>query len=228
MDPARCVVLVPVGNRIEPACESSLRELERRGHPVWRVPASAAIDQTRSQLATDALAAGFDELMWIDSDTGFDADAVDMLRAHDLPVVSGICVKKGQRALACHVLPGTEKFELGPDGGLEEILYAGTGFLHTRRSVYEDIEKHEKLPVCNERFGRTFLPYFLPLIVPGADGTNWYLAEDYSFCERARRSGHTIYADTRFRLDHIGTYSYTWEDAGADRDRFAGYTYHFR
>ncbi|MGW0180843.1 hypothetical protein, partial [Nocardia sp. NPDC003345] len=213
--------------RIEPSCESSLEELERRGYPVWRVPGGAAIDQVRSQMATDALEAGFEELMWIDSDTGFEADSVELLRAHDLPVVSGICVKKGQRALACHVLPGTEKFELGAGGGLEEILYAGTGFLHTRRYVYEDIVKQEKLPVCNERFGRTLVPYFLPLVVPGTDGTHWYLAEDYSFCERARRSGHAIHADTRFRLDHIGTYSYSWEDAGADKPRFASYTYRF-
>jgi PAS domain-containing protein len=37
---------------------SVIRELERRGYTVWRVGGFAAIDQGRSQMATDALRAG--------------------------------------------------------------------------------------------------------------------------------------------------------------------------
>jgi hypothetical protein len=77
MDLSHCVVLVPVGHHIEPACDEALKQSERRGYRVRRRYGSAAIDQARSQMATDALAEGFDELMWIDSDTGFDPDAVE-------------------------------------------------------------------------------------------------------------------------------------------------------
>ncbi|MEV0108819.1 hypothetical protein AB0H42_21105 [Nocardia sp. NPDC050799] len=227
MDPSRCVVLVPVGSHIEHDCDEALKQLERRGYPVWRRHGSAAIDQARSQMATDALAEGFDELMWIDSDTGFDPDAVDQLRAHDLPLVGGVCVKKGSRALACHVLPGTEKFVLGEGGGLTEVRYVGTGFLHTRREVYEKIAEHEELPVCNLRFGKPTVPYFLPMLLPEGDGNHWYLGEDFAFVERARRCGFSVYVDTSFRLDHIGTYSYTWEDAGSNKPRYGSYNYYF-
>lgn len=60
--PAKCVVLVPVGNSVEKDCELGFRELERRGYPVWRVYGYSAINQARNQLATNALDQGFDEL----------------------------------------------------------------------------------------------------------------------------------------------------------------------
>jgi hypothetical protein len=122
---------------IESGCARGLAELESRGYPVRRVTGYAAIDQGRSQMASDALADGFDELMWIDSDIGFDADSVELLRSHDLPMVCGIYPKKGLRALACHLLPETDRVLFGKGGGLLEIRYAATGFLHTRREVYE-------------------------------------------------------------------------------------------
>jgi len=53
---AKCVILMPVGGAIEPGCEESLRRLEQRGYPVWRVCGYSAIDAARNQIATDALA----------------------------------------------------------------------------------------------------------------------------------------------------------------------------
>lgn len=211
---------------IEPGCAEGLMALERRGYAVWRVPGYAAIDQGRSQVATDALAQGFDELLWIDSDIRFDPDSVEMLREHELPLVSGIYAKKGVRQLACYLKPETRTIEFGETGGLLEIHYAATGFLLTRREVYETMAVHEKLPTCNLRFGKATVPYFLPMLLPQDGEDHWYLGEDYSFCERARRSGFGIWADTRIRLEHIGSHGYTWEDAGSARDRFANYTFH--
>jgi hypothetical protein len=106
------------------------------------------------------------------------------------------------------------------------------------------------LPACNHRFGKPIVPYFQPMVVaeqdadrpPGAStrlelarGTvpycsadsaklgrspSWYLPEDYAFCERARRCGYQIMADTAIRLWHHGSYGYTWEDAGNDKPRY--------
>ncbi|GAA4797628.1 hypothetical protein GCM10023200_37330 [Actinomycetospora chlora] len=223
-DPARCVVLVPVGGHVEPECEAGLRRLEAAGYPVRRVQGYAAIDQARSQIASDALADGFDELLWIDSDVVFDVDDVRRLREHDVPIVCGIYPKKNSRALSCHLLPDTRTVRFGTHGGLLEIRYAATGFLLTRREVYDGIARHEQLPVCNQRFSTPVVPYFLPLLIPDGDGT-WYLGEDFAFCERARRSGFTILADTRIKLGHVGSYRYSWEDAGASRERYADYEF---
>jgi hypothetical protein len=226
LDPARCVVLVPFAGQIYPHCERALKELERRGYTVQRVGGYAAIDQGRNQMATDALLAGFEETMWIDADIDFHPDAVERLRSHQQPIVCGIYPQKGKRALACHILPGTERMVFGQGGGLTELLYGATGFLLVRRAVYETMQRVLPLPVCNERFGSPMIPFFQPLSHADGDG-HWYLAEDYAFCQRARECGFRILADTTIRLWHLGNYAFGWEDAGMERQRNTTFVLHF-
>ncbi len=216
---------MPAFGAIEPGCEDALRELERRGYSVRRVRGYSQVDVARNQMAADALADGFSELMWVDSDVVFRPDDVDRLRGHGEPFVCGLYAKKGRREFACSFLPGAETLKFGRDGGLHEIRYAGFGFVLTRREVYERTHADLGLPVCNERFGRSLVPWFQPLAVPDGPG-HWYLGEDYAFCERAGRCGFKILADTAIRLWHVGSYAYGWEEAGADRPRFDDYTYH--
>lgn len=226
LDPGKCVILVPYGGFIHPPCEAALRELERRGFPVRRVGGYAAIDQGRNQMATDSLLEGFEETMWIDSDVDFHPDAIDQLRAHGLPICSGIYSQKGRRAIASHILPGTPRLAFGQAGGLLEILYAATGFLHVRRDVYLKVQHQLHLPVTNERFGSAMIPFFQPMLHPIEDG-HWYLAEDFAFSQRVRSVGYKIVADTSIRLWHIGGYSYGWEDAGLERERTNSFALHF-
>lgn len=221
---AKCIILVPANYGIEPECERSLGQLERRGYPVWRVPGFANIDQCRNEVATQALKRGFDEIFWIDSDVAFEPDAVNRLRAHELPLVSGIYPKKGQRSLASRLLSETKEVQFGAGGGLIEILYAATGFLHTRREVYETIQRQCELPTCNEQWGKPSVPYFMPMVIE-TDRGPWYLGDDFSFSHRARQAGYKIYADTTVRLGHIGRYAFSWEDAGGSNQRFGGYTF---
>ncbi len=65
------VVLVPIATSIDPGCDRALKVLERKGYEIRRLYGCAAIDQARNQLATDALADGFEETLWIDSDIQF-------------------------------------------------------------------------------------------------------------------------------------------------------------
>lgn len=223
---ATCVVLVPDSGRIVSDCEHGLRQLERCGYTVRRIPRYAAIDQGRNQMATDVLLEGFEETMWIDSDIGFDAGAVDRLRSHELPIVSGVYAQKGKRAIACQTMPGTSHLVFGKEGRLYEVLYVGAGFLHVRREVYSTIQQRLELPMCNEKFGRPMIPFFLPVTRRHEDGY-WYLGEDYAFCQRARDCGYQIMADTTIRLWHYGSCGYGWEDSGIERDRYDTFTLHF-
>lgn len=222
---SRCVILVPVAHRLEPECDASLRELESQGYVVRRMWGMANIDLCRSQMATDALEDGFEELFWIDADIGFSPAAVGRLRSHGLPLACGIYPKKGQRALAANLGHDTKQVVFGPQGGLLEIQYAATGFLYTQAAVYADIQKHCRLPHCNRRFGTPVVPYFLPLVVAEKSGEFWYMTEDFSFCERARQTGIKILADTTIRLQHIGSYRYGWEDAGSELARYGTYVF---
>ncbi|MBX9583139.1 MAG: hypothetical protein K2X87_22760 [Gemmataceae bacterium] len=222
---SRCVVLVPVGSHIDPGCEAGLQELERRGYAVRRVYGYSQIDVGRNQLATDALADGFDELAWVDSDVVFRPDDLDRLRSHDLPFVCGLYPKKGPREFACAFLPGTAAVAFGTAGGLTEVRYCGFGFVLTRREVYDTVRDRLRLPTLNQRFPKPLVPYFAPLAVTDGDG-GWYLGEDYAFCERARQAGFRVMADTAVRLWHVGAYRYGWEDAGRTPDRYADYVFH--
>src|SRR5438552_3943785 len=123
-----CVILVPLFGQTASKCEAGLRELEKNGYPVRRVGGFSAIDQGRNQIAGDALRDGFEETIWIDTDIGFEAEAVERLRSHKLPIVAGLFPQPGARSLACELLPGTKQVVFGEDGGLVEIKYAAAGF----------------------------------------------------------------------------------------------------
>ncbi len=220
----RCVILVPFTGAIEWGCEEGLQALEKRGYQVRRVPGFSAIDFGRCVMARDALLAGFDELMWIDSDVCFHPDDVEKLRKHQQPIVCGIYAKKGRREFACEFQADTQEVQFGQNGGLLQIRYAGFGFMHTRRTVYEIVREYLQLPACNQRFGPDLFPWFMPMLVPDGSG-QWYLSEDYAFCERARQAGFRVMADTKIRLFHLGTHGFSWEEAGKDLDRYASYTY---
>ena len=226
-DPSKCVVLVPVAGAIDLQCESALRRLEALGYPVWRVPGYSQIDVGRNRLASDALAAGYEETLWIDSDIFFQPEDVERLRAHRLPIVCGIYPKKATRELACHVMPAAKEIVFGENGGLIEVLYVGAGFLLVRKQVYLEIARKLELPLCDGRFGAPMTPYFQPLVRTDGDD-HWYLGEDYAFCERARQCGYAIMADTTIRLGHVGNYPFSWEDAGEDPRRFVSYRFRIR
>ncbi|VTR92032.1 Uncharacterized protein OS=Pirellula staleyi (strain ATCC 27377 / DSM 6068 / ICPB 4128) GN=Psta_1297 PE=4 SV=1 [Gemmata massiliana] len=168
---------------IEPGCEGALRELERRGCPVWRYRGYSAVDAARNQMASGALGAGFAELMWIDADVVFEPDDVDRLRAHDRPFTCGLYPKKGPREFACEFLLGTPVARFGTRGGLVEVRYCGFGFAHVRKGVLVAVHHKLQLPVCNRRFGTPLVPFFQPLVVGEPSGP-WSLSEDYVFCER--------------------------------------------
>lgn len=220
-----CVVLVPVGGGgLDPGCDAALRELERRGHPVRRAYGCSQLDAARNQMASDALAAGFDELLWVDPDVAFDPDDVGRLRAHGLPLVCGLYPEAGSRRLACEFPPGTPRVRLGPRGELVEVRYAGLGFAHTRAALYRLIHHRLGLPACDRRRGAPPTPFFTPAVVDDPAGPR-SVGGDYAFCDRARRCGVPVLADTAIRLGQAGACQDGREDAGLTPDRAGGYVF---
>jgi hypothetical protein len=213
--PAECVVLVPCYDTIDLDTQEGLHALSRKGYEIRRLR-GLPVDAARNLLAAEALRDGFRELLWIDADIVFRPQDVDRLRSHDAPIVCGLYPKKDATQFACEFPEGTEQVSFGKDGGLVELRFAGMGFMRTRSEVYAGIERGESLPRCQFKKSTELVPYFLPMILD--DGTaRQYLSEDYAFCERARRSGFKIVADTAIRLFHVGRSRYTWEDVANKR-----------
>jgi hypothetical protein len=210
----KCVVLVPYSNRIEHEVEESLRVLESRGYAVWRVPGYSAIDQARNRMAYDALYYNdFEDVMWIDADVSFNPDDVDRLRNYNLPICAGAYPFKGHPELTIQFLEEDrdEDVEFGAGGYLLEVKSAATGFLYTKKEVYEAIRENRELPLCNTSFDAPTYPFFWPSVFEER-GEYYYLGEDFSFCQYARAAGYKIMLDTTIKLKHIGLYGYQWED----------------
>jgi hypothetical protein len=223
----RCVILVPVAKYVEQPCEAGLRALEVAGYPVRRIFGHSDIARGRSIIATEALAEGFEELLWIDSDVVFTLADVDRLRSHGEPLVGGLYPLKGKRKMAMTLLEKERLIVFGKGGGLLEVKHVATGFLYTHRSVYDVIAKYHALPRCRGDKPCGIVPYFLSVIVQEGDQHS-YLSEDFSFCWRAREAGIRVFADTAIRLGHVGSYTYGWEDAGQPMKRMATYRMNVR
>jgi hypothetical protein len=211
LDPKKCCILVPSRNGIDPACEAALHELARRGYSLRIMRGVTSIDQIRCQMACDALDAGFEELFWIDDDIVFNPDDVDQLRSTGLPIIGGVYPKKGEPQIAIRWKEGTGTVILGEGGGVLEVQYAATGFLLTRRCVYNAMQVQGLARGAIGQFGRSMMGYFQPMTVVEGSVTR-YLAEDWSFCHRASNAGFQIRVDTRPRLLHVGRYAYSWDD----------------
>ncbi len=91
-----CVVLVP-SSKVYRGFKEALAELNRRGYPVRRVRQEVAPPGFRDRMATDALAAGFTELLWFDPAIAFHPSDVTRLRAHHSPFAVGDCWPRSSR-----------------------------------------------------------------------------------------------------------------------------------
>jgi hypothetical protein len=207
-------------------CEQGLRQLEDAGLTVRRRAGCSAIDVARNDLLSTALHDGFEAMLFIDSDIGFDPQDVFRLLARPEPVVCGVYAKKGQRSLASHFAAGVTEVLFGPDApGLYPVEFAATGFLRIKAPVSRRMIAELELPLCNTKWGRGVWPFFMPVIVPHDGDKLHYLGEDWAFSHRLRQIGVTPLADTSIRLWHYGRYGYGWEDAGRDVTRYRSYNY---
>jgi hypothetical protein len=91
--------------------------------------------EARDRMAADALAAGFEELLWVDPAVAFEPDDADRLRGRGLPVVGAVCPVPGRRAMACEFPPGTKNVRFGRSGGPIEVVSLALGFAVTRAAT---------------------------------------------------------------------------------------------
>jgi len=209
----KTIILVPVGSHIEPACDESLRQIEKDEIKVYRKYGFSAIDQGRCVMAQQAIDEDYEHLFWIDSDIAFHpSDVYKIINRNinhegEFPFVTGAYSVKGWPTLTTKFHDGFDQVLFGKNGSLYEVEYAATGFMYTHLSVYEKIKLQFNLKPVRIWGGQyTVHPWFLPMIIGDE-----YVGEDFAFCHRAKKSGIDIYCDTTIRLAHIGKYSYSFD-----------------
>ena len=173
----------------------------------------------------------FTHLMFIDSDIGFNGDAVWKLLNSGHDVACGIYPRKSvdwnsvksfaekgqldnleQKALGYN-LNLSNPLNIRVENGFAEVLDAATGFMCIKKEVfYKMIEAYPNLKytsdqiINNDRFSSDNCYALFDCIID--EKSNRYLSEDYAFCRLWQKIGGKIYADVQSPLTHYGTYAF--------------------
>lgn len=171
----------------------------------------------RNDLALNAMAGGYDRIMWIDSDMKFQPDLIERLSKRiddgaDLacglfftrhiptePVIYKSIVQDRTPDGIDYIR--TEKFLDYPKDDVFRIAGCGFGAVMTTTDLIRRVY---------ERFGLPFFP--LPSI-----------GEDIAFCWRANQLGAVMVCDSSVRVGHIGYTEYNeslYEMLGGNRQQF--------
>ena len=171
------------------------------------VPHDAFIGRARNLVAKRFLESGFNDLLFVDADVGFDAfGAVKLCRA-PADIVMGLYRMKEEHPdeQPKHKYPAllTNPIERHPkDPSLIEVEYGPAGFMRVRREVF--LKMQEKWPDdwFQDANGKLY-DYF-----PCGRTGNAFWGEDISFCNRAKECGFKLYAAQGVGLRHFGEKSW--------------------
>ena len=190
-----CMDMLPVG------FVQSLMYMHKGDNPTVYFNPNSLVYDSRNLISLYAIEHNFDDVLWLDSDMLIPPDALTKLQKHNLPMVTGLYVKR-------HAPVEPVLYET-----IEEPVRGQDGKLIANVSSYIDYPRDSLFPVAGCGFGcvltRTqllkdvwdeFGPAFSPL--PWA-------SEDISFCHRVNQLGYEIFCDSSVSCGHIGTYIYT-------------------
>jgi hypothetical protein len=156
------------------------------------------LPESRNELVRNALSAGADWLLWLDSDMSFPVTTLDRLLAHDRHIVGATYLRRTPP----HRLLGA----LRPRGrlvdGLTEMASMPFGCMLVRRQVFDDIAA----------------PWFR-LDYEGEQP----VGEDIGFCRRAIEAGYSIFNDDALTLElgHVGRTVFVVPDKPVEREEAA-------
>lgn len=179
------------------------------------------VPRARNQLAATCLAqAGATHILWIDGDIAWRPEDVLRLLQFDVDLVCGLYPRKTQ-----HANGPMHRFVFRPlesdddtapfdqSTGLLEIAEAGTGFMLTKRTVYERmIEAYPESRISRSSTIEDGCPAAMPWLhnfFPVEVVNGELMPEDYSFCRRWRLLGGKVWADPSIKLTHYGAHTYT-------------------
>ena len=200
----KTLIAVPCFDMVQTQFMQSLMALQRDKNTSFTVVRNTLIHVARNVIAGNAIEAGFDRIMWFDSDMTFPPDTLFRL-SNDMDKTGADLVTGLYFTRKPPIKPviykslwwdNKEKLNVGAENdynynpGLVEIAGAGFGCCLTSVDIFRQVR---------EMFGSPFAP------LQG-------LGEDLSFCWRAIMVGARMYCDTDIKCGHVGTYEFSEKD----------------
>ena len=139
--------------------------------------------ENRNLIVAQAVKANCDYLLLTDDDMVYEPEYLTKLINHDKDIIGGIANTKYEEQK-----PVVEYLDQ-PEEGLFKCKALGGGFLLIKTDVFKKVDQ----------------PHF---------GYKWFengmvqMSNDWFFCEKARKAGYDIWADSSLKLGHIGEYAY--------------------
>lgn len=194
----KTLIAVPCFDMVHTDFFQSVVNLQKPANTFFTVVKNTLIHVGRNIIARNAVEAGFDRVVWLDSDMRFPADMLfrlseDMDKGFDL--VTGLYftrippIKPNAFTdiwLADETRNAGAEWLWEYDEGLNPIKACGFGCCITSTDLFKRV---------GDKFGKLFQPF---------DG----MGEDMSFCIRADEVGAKMVCDTRIKCDHIGQATY--------------------
>lgn len=164
---------------------------------------SSIIAESRNILLGMAYEGGFDELVFIDADQGFSAEAFYKLLSHPVDVVGFPVRLKCLDNERYNVMPNDDfsAYLADPKLGLLSVPSIGTGMLRLSKAAVKALwDKSRKY----HNFGRE-IPHICQVVFDG----NTLFSEDLYLCKLLRDSGFNIYVDPTYTADHFGRHKFS-------------------
>lgn len=198
--------------------EQAVRALSRAGGFEILELAGPNLNLVRQALAEEAIREGSEMVLWVDADIVFTNEtAFGILRAaQERNALVGALYPEKQRAgrvqAEFKLNAGDEVRCWHPDAALIPCLSIGLGLAaHPARLLAETAQRLGLKP--QEIECQLMRPWFTPDIAAPTTTT-----DDYVFCANLRRAGFDVWADPRWRVEHVGEYGYTLADCSRDVD----------
>ncbi len=180
-----------------------IMQLMRRGDSVSVEDECGNTDITdaRAAMVGKFFAGPGTDLVMVDHDVCWEANALPRLIDHPVEFVSGLYPQRSDPIkFNLRYIEDRPEIWGDPQTGLIEVGGVSAGFMRCSRTMLESMAKAYP-GLAYQRGDKTLWGFFDPYRL---DDGKRKLSEDYSFCQRYRDIGGKVWADPNIKMGHIG------------------------
>lgn len=185
---------------------NNISALEKAGYDVTfhAQMGDCYVDQTRNHIVRAFLKSDFTDLIFVDNDLAFDADAMLKLMKQDVDVIGGAYPYRSQdlSGFPVSVKMDANQIPIGDSKlGILECSFIPTGFMRIKREVFNKLV--ELYPNDIDHLGERI--FFKTGMLYADKGDKQWYGEDVYFCRMCNDNGIKVWCEPRIGFAHIGT-----------------------